>query len=114
MSVGEICAQVTAATMATLGVIALLRWLKQMLVVPRQVTVAITVNTKEDMEQLDILLAASREVDGICRGVPTVVLIPRRLLDGGKKLPPEILTRLRDRGAVGYIVDEERRCDRVP
>lgn len=105
---GQVFAEVMLAALVTVGVISLMQWVRQRLLMPPQVTVAVTVFSLQDMNNLDILLSEAVAGDARHRGAPVVVLISsallRRVSGSGEALPPDVQTVIDDFGAVWYPV----------
>lgn len=106
---GKVLAEVMLAMLVTVGVISLLQWGKRLLLTPPQVTVAVTVMTRQDLENLDILLSEAVSLDGRRRGTPPVVLISSALLYGlagtGAELRPAVQEMIDAYGAMWYAVN---------
>ena len=74
--------QVFVSILAVFGLIFLFRAVFDWFFAPAAMTVAITVKSKKDADDLDILLGEAEKSIFRRRGVPTIVLIPSTLLQG--------------------------------
>ena len=74
--------QVLVSILAVFGLIFIFRAVFDWFFAPAAMTVAITVNSKKDADDLDILLEEAGKSPFRRRGVPTIVLIPSVLLQG--------------------------------
>ncbi len=108
---GRVLAEVLLAMLVTLGVIALIQWVKRMLWTPPQITAAVTVRSAHDLENLDILLSEAMTSDARRRDTPVVVLIASSLLSGtagrGRVLPPAVQEMIDTYGAVWYVIEDQ-------
>ncbi len=114
---GYVLAEAVVAMFVTLGILSLMQWIRRVLLMPKQVTVAVSVLTQTDMDNMDILLSEAATSEARRRGVPLVVLISADLLqdrggevgDGGeadrsKGLHPEMEEMMAAYGAVWYEI----------
>ena len=113
MGAGMVLAQVMVAMMVTVGVLSMMRWIRQLLLTPKQVTVAVMVMTETDAESLDILLSEAIGSDARGRGAPVVVIIQASLMKGtlgdGETLWPHVQGMIDAYGAIWYTVEKEGR-----
>ncbi len=104
-----IVVQVLVAFLATMGLVLSVRTMLDGWLAPTSVTVAVTVKSKQDADNLDILLReASRQI--LRRGVPVAVLISSHLMQGeigdGEVLYPAYRTVIAAYSAEIYMISE--------
>jgi hypothetical protein len=108
---GMLLAEIAVALLAVVGFYCVVKIGLEWLFFPRNVLVAVEVNTREDADMLDVLLHEAGSASFRKRSRRTVVLISAELLDGtvgfGDSLLEEYRELLDCYGADYYLVSPE-------
>ncbi len=111
MVVLTIIGQVILSILAIFGLVLLLRAVFDGCFAPCAITVAVTVKSKKDADDLDILLCEAEKSIFRRRGVPAVVLIAPELMQGeigdSGGLYPEYQTIVTAYDAVVYMISKQ-------
>jgi len=107
VTVLAIIGQVVLSVLAIFGLILLFRGVFDRFFASPAITVAVTVKSRKDADDLDILLCEAERSLFRRRGIPAVVLISPELCCGevveNGELLPEYQEKIRIHGAVAYM-----------